>query len=189
FQSHKDEEWFRFKYHPEDGRSAREEQRSDIRKRLLVFNDFLDNGIFDNIQLDIAHSDPIIRLMDAVIVKLEGGTNADIDAIKDEPIEDESVQDLLRERESEKGEMGNDESDQTGGMVVTKTLSSEGDEIQKQQNEGKNVKTSDEEGGATSAEEPKTEKTEITHSHQMHKTCSVHFRSVPANASFADLEN
>uniref|UniRef100_A0A914HB15 Serrate RNA effector molecule homolog n=1 Tax=Globodera rostochiensis TaxID=31243 RepID=A0A914HB15_GLORO len=207
FQSHKDEEWFRFKYHPEDSRSAREEQRSDIRKRLSVFNDFLDNGIFDNIRLDIAHSDPIIRLMDAVIVKLEGGTNADIDAIKDEPIEDESVQDLLRERESEKGDVGNDGSDQTGGIVVTKTVSSEGDEIQKQQNEGKNVKTSDEEGGATSAEEPKAERTEITHSvilnkqadqsqhklathpHQMHKTCSVLFRSVPANAFIADLEN
>lgn len=34
------------------------------------------------------------------MVKLEGGNNSDIDAIKDEPIEDESVQDLKAEEKS-----------------------------------------------------------------------------------------
>ncbi|KAL3116008.1 hypothetical protein niasHT_007308 [Heterodera trifolii] len=180
FQKHKEEEWFRFKYHPEDGRAGREEHRSNIQKRLAVFNEFFEKSIFDNVPLDFAHSERIIRIMDAVIVKLEGGTNADIDAIKDEPIEDESIQDLLKEKDSEKGKVP-----ETTDGAVNVPISSEGEQSPKQQ------KTSDEEGSATAAEETVADVKSVAtlQQHQLHKTCSVHFRTVPANAPIADLEN
>lgn len=84
------------KYHPEEGRAKREEHRTNIQNRLEVFMSFMNSGRFNDISLVVDKAESIIRLMDSVVVKFEGGTDADIEAIKNELIEDESLQDLLK---------------------------------------------------------------------------------------------
>lgn len=80
FQAHKDEEWyfsfyllvgifksqrFRLKYHPEDGKQYREEQRVNLHNRLKIFNEFLEAGRFDRLAVSYEHAEQLIRMMDA----------------------------------------------------------------------------------------------------------------------------
>lgn len=77
---------------------------------------------------------------------------------------------------------------------------------QKVRNEGKSLKTSDEEGGTTTAEETDAMDADqsglnplvVSNKHQMdqtqkdrqlHKNCSIHLRTVPAGVPYTDLEN
>ena len=78
FQSHKEEEWFalqiniknvlfrfRQKYHPEEGKQRREEQRQNLQKRLEIFKEFMTAGRFDGLEMNWENAEKIIRLMDA----------------------------------------------------------------------------------------------------------------------------
>ena len=48
-----------------------------MQNRVNVFVEFLRDGRFDNVSLDVAHADKLVKLMDWYVVRLEGGTNED----------------------------------------------------------------------------------------------------------------
>lgn len=85
FVSHKDEEWFKNKYHPIESVKRKEEQRLSLKRRAEVFTELLKNGTISNITLDSSQSERILRLLDTVVIKLEGGTEEDLKDL-DEPI-------------------------------------------------------------------------------------------------------
>uniref|UniRef100_A0A5K3ES13 Serrate RNA effector molecule homolog n=1 Tax=Mesocestoides corti TaxID=53468 RepID=A0A5K3ES13_MESCO len=84
FEAHKDEEWLREKYHPDFMDNTREQIAKNIRQRLDVFLDLFDKGMVDNQSVEVENSQNLIKLMDAVVIKLNGGTDEDL-AILDEP--------------------------------------------------------------------------------------------------------
>lgn len=65
FLQHKDQEWFRSKYHPDDIATRKTESLAALKTRLSVFLFLLDNNWLDNVSLDMDHSPAIIKLLDA----------------------------------------------------------------------------------------------------------------------------
>ncbi|CAH8837923.1 unnamed protein product [Trichobilharzia szidati] len=49
-----------------------------VRHRLEVFMELLQKGFFENHSVQMDNSENLIKLMDAVVIKLEGGSNEDL---------------------------------------------------------------------------------------------------------------
>uniref|UniRef100_A0A672JSL2 Serrate, RNA effector molecule n=1 Tax=Salarias fasciatus TaxID=181472 RepID=A0A672JSL2_SALFA len=88
FLAHKDEEWFRSKYHPDEASRLKAEAQSALHNRLNVFTFLMENSWFDNVSLDIEQTPAIIKVLDAAVIKMEGGTDHDL-RILDMPSEEE----------------------------------------------------------------------------------------------------
>ncbi|KAK9727699.1 SERRATE/Ars2, N-terminal domain [Popillia japonica] len=84
FVAHKDDEWFRLKYHPEDSVKRKEEQMAALKKRVEVFLDLLQDGRLNNVSVDCSQTNHLLKLLDTVVVKLEGGTEEDLAVIEQE---------------------------------------------------------------------------------------------------------
>ncbi|XP_067011210.1 serrate RNA effector molecule homolog isoform X3 [Anabrus simplex] len=84
FVAHKEEEWFKIKYHPEDSVKRKDEQMNALKSRVKVFLEFLETNRLDKVSVDADQSEGLIRLLDAVVIRLEGGTDFDLQAL-DEP--------------------------------------------------------------------------------------------------------
>merc|ERR1711981_1433480 len=82
FVSHKDEEWFKLKYHPEDSAKRKEEQKTALNSRVEVFNKFLKQEKFDKVTVDNDQSDSIVKLLDSVVILLEGGNDFDLQVLE-----------------------------------------------------------------------------------------------------------
>lgn len=65
FLQHKNQEWFRSKYHPDDITAKRAESLAALKTRLGVFLFLLDSNWMDNVSLDMEHAPAIIKLLDA----------------------------------------------------------------------------------------------------------------------------
>uniref|UniRef100_G3VZ80 Serrate RNA effector molecule homolog n=1 Tax=Sarcophilus harrisii TaxID=9305 RepID=G3VZ80_SARHA len=108
FLAHKDEEWFRSKYHPDEVGKRRQEARGALQNRLQVFLSLMDSGWFDNLLLDIDKADAIVKMLDAAVIKMEGGTEHDLRILDQEEEEEQS---------GKPGEPGKKE-DGRGGLVL-----------------------------------------------------------------------
>lgn len=69
---------FKLKYHPEESVKRNEEVKANLMKRVEVFKQFWDKQAFDEIPLDGDKPDPIVRLLDSIVIFLEGGTENDL---------------------------------------------------------------------------------------------------------------
>ncbi|XP_017092306.2 serrate RNA effector molecule homolog isoform X1 [Drosophila bipectinata] len=87
FVAHKDEEWFKNKYHPEDSVRRAEEQRGFLKRRTDVFVELLENGTIGSVKVDSAQGDALIRVLDTCVIKLEGGTDEDLKVLDEKPKE------------------------------------------------------------------------------------------------------
>lgn len=68
----------REKYHPDFIDETREQISKSIRHRLDVFLDLFDKGLIENQPVEMENSKNLTKLMDAVIVKLNGGNDDDL---------------------------------------------------------------------------------------------------------------
>ena len=100
FVTHKEEEWFKQKYHPDDSVKRKEELRDFLKKRVEVFQQFLESGKIEDLQMDCEVQDSLIRILDSVVIKLEGGTDFDLNSL-DLPDEEEVAK---KERDSSRRE-------------------------------------------------------------------------------------
>ncbi|XP_052610023.1 serrate RNA effector molecule homolog isoform X3 [Peromyscus californicus insignis] len=90
FLAHKDEEWFRSKYHPDEVGKRRQEARGALQNRLKVFLSLMESGWFDNLLLDIDKADAIVKMLDAAVIKMEGGTENDLRILEQEEEEEQA---------------------------------------------------------------------------------------------------
>ncbi|XP_037282012.2 arsenic resistance protein 2 isoform X5 [Rhipicephalus microplus] len=88
FVNHKEEEWFKSKYHPEECGKRKTEQMNALKRRLDAFLKLHEGGWVDAISIDVEKSDRIVRFLDAVVILLEGGTEYDLKAL-DEPAQED----------------------------------------------------------------------------------------------------
>uniref|UniRef100_A0A1B6EMZ7 Serrate RNA effector molecule homolog n=2 Tax=Proconiini TaxID=565685 RepID=A0A1B6EMZ7_9HEMI len=86
FVAHKEEEWFKLKYHPEESIKRKEEQSDALKRRVEVFMEFLENGRLDKVTVDAEQSELLIKLLDAVVIRLEGGTDLDLEILDEVPV-------------------------------------------------------------------------------------------------------
>lgn len=104
FLQHKEQEWFRSKFHPDNMATKRAESLAALQTRLRVFLFLLDNSWLDDVLLDMEHAPAIIKLMDAgragggveglrvgsrltaasstAVIKMEGGTDFDLQVLE-----------------------------------------------------------------------------------------------------------
>ena len=66
------------KYHPEDSAKRKEEQKSALKRRVDVFSKFMKQGKFESVYVDNDQADSIVKLLDSVVILLEGGTDFDL---------------------------------------------------------------------------------------------------------------
>ncbi|XP_066450020.1 serrate RNA effector molecule homolog isoform X2 [Eleutherodactylus coqui] len=84
FLAHKDEEWFRSKYHPDEVGRHRQESQAALRNRLNSFLYLMENNWLSYIQLDMEKAPAIIKVLDAAVIKMEGGTEIDLKILDEE---------------------------------------------------------------------------------------------------------
>ncbi|KAK7086724.1 hypothetical protein SK128_028093 [Halocaridina rubra] len=109
FVNHKEEEWFKAKYHPEECVKRREEQLSNLKWRVDVFVELYDAKRMEN-TVDADQSDQLLKLLDSVVIKLEGGTDLDLQVLDQVPEED--VKPQITEEEKKPFILGEDSSDE-----------------------------------------------------------------------------
>jgi hypothetical protein len=68
-----------------------------LKKRLDTFNELVSqNGFGKDLRFDIDNCENLIRFMDAVVIKLEDGSNEDIELMMQEPIFDEAIDEVKK---------------------------------------------------------------------------------------------
>jgi len=78
FADHKNEDWFKQRYHPEVSAKRKDEQRGAIKRRLVIFRDLMEkfNANGDELTLDMSQEGAekrLFKFLDACMIKLEGG--------------------------------------------------------------------------------------------------------------------
>ncbi|XP_062341991.1 serrate RNA effector molecule homolog isoform X2 [Osmerus eperlanus] len=106
FLTHKDEEWFRSKYHPDEAGRRRAETHSALQNRLNVYMFLMENGWFDNVSLDIERGPAIVKVLDAAVIKMEGGTDHDLRVLELPSEEEEERGPEPPKREEPRGAAG-----------------------------------------------------------------------------------
>lgn len=110
FVNHKEEEWFKAKYHPEECVKRKEEQLANLKRRVSVFNELFDAKRLEAITVDADQSDQLLKLLDSVVIKLEGGTDFDLQVLDQQP--EEEVKPTPLPEEKKPFILGEDSSDE-----------------------------------------------------------------------------
>lgn len=137
---------FRSKYHPEEFEKRKTEQSASLKRRLNVFLELLNTNWIDSVSIDVEKATQIVRLLDAAVIKLEGGTDFDLKSLDECTEEEKSTEPDLSlfavevekpvkteavKRESEAGE----ESDEDPNKGMDRSQSFKGDEDSEQKTE------------------------------------------------------
>uniref|UniRef100_H2Z9S0 Arsenite-resistance protein 2 homolog n=1 Tax=Ciona savignyi TaxID=51511 RepID=H2Z9S0_CIOSA len=85
FIAHKDEEWFKEKYEPDEADKRFGDQRSCIMWRAEVFSRLLQLDPFDLVDLDLANEERIIKVLDSAVIMMEGGNDDDLSILDADP--------------------------------------------------------------------------------------------------------
>ncbi|KAF7633128.1 hypothetical protein Mgra_00007491 [Meloidogyne graminicola] len=197
FQSHKNDEWFvhlfiYINYHPLVCEERLAERRLHVQKRLQVFNELDAVGKIDELTLSYEYAEELIRFMNIVVIKLEDGTDADIEIAKNEPINDESVLDLLSDAKFklQKQTQTDDNLQNSTDHNITSSankcsiqsaIDGDASDDQKIEDVEENVE------GKPIELNPIIQQTKQTP--LPYKTCSIHFRTVPVTVTLTEIEN
>jgi len=90
FVVHKEEEWFKEKYHPDLLEGRRNNATANLKLRVKVFMELYKNGILKALRLNEENAKHIETCLDCFVAKLEGGSEDLIDQlVEGEPVEKE----------------------------------------------------------------------------------------------------
>ncbi|XP_056018571.1 serrate RNA effector molecule homolog isoform X4 [Ostrea edulis] len=88
FLAHKEEEWFKTKYNPDECEKRHKEVKKALQHRCSVYMELLDSGRIEATWVDFEKSDEVVKLLDAAVIKMEGGTDFDL-TVLDQIMEEE----------------------------------------------------------------------------------------------------
>lgn len=153
FLAHKDEEWFRSKYHPDEVGRHKQESLAALRNRLNAFLYLVDNSWLTEILLDVEKAPSIIKVLDAAVIKMEGGTEIDLKILDEE---EEQAKREAAKKEAAKKEEGRT-SDGAAKPAEEKEASAKTDTEKEGEVEEKPAKPEEEEEKKVEKEEPERE--------------------------------
>ena len=84
------------KYHPEDSQKRKDECKAALQKRIEVFMKMFDEKKFHENSIDGDQSDALVKLLDSVVIYLEGGSEFDLQIL------DQEIQEKLAEEQKKK---------------------------------------------------------------------------------------
>merc|ERR1719435_738340 len=91
FISHKDEEWFRDKYHPDASDERNDQFKEAVKARWDAWQKLVNiENVFDSSELDITKESDIINLLENAVMLMEGATEEDVKLIRTAPIKTET---------------------------------------------------------------------------------------------------
>nr|CAG4649244.1 EOG090X04A7 [Scapholeberis mucronata]SVE93549.1 EOG090X04A7 [Scapholeberis mucronata] len=163
FTSHKDEEWFKLKYHPEENLKRKNEHKAHIESRMKVLMEIMEEKRLDQVTIDADQSEKLVKLLDTIVIKLEGGSENDLHALEN-PVESTADKPLPKTQEppakisepKEPVEVQNDENKADSATEEPKTETAVGPSSPL--NGGKRKRgNSDSESGSDWEGEPKEE--------------------------------
>lgn len=67
-----------------------------------IFLELLKLGDIDKVSVDADQADSLLHLLDAVVIKLEGGTEEDLQILNIKPLKPMITKDVLKEKEDPK---------------------------------------------------------------------------------------
>lgn len=178
-----------------------------------MFNDLLESGWIDSVSIDVEKNVQIIRLLDAAVIKLEGGTDLDLESldIEYEEPDKQNVEPSLslfnveadKPAEAEKKDSddakGQDENGETSAAVksIDESTENQPDDVN-----GDVAFKSDSLGDETTAEQPadaemkngddvKKEEDEDAPKkpRHLHKTASIFLRNIAPSVSRKEIED
>jgi hypothetical protein len=84
FDAHKEEEWFKSRYHPDESSKRKDEYRSGIKRRLTIFMELYEKGYLENVCVDMDNYESLKKFLCAVIIKLEDGNDEDLKVLEEQ---------------------------------------------------------------------------------------------------------
>lgn len=148
--------------------------------RRECFIDLLRNGQTDSLNLDVDKTDSITRLLDIVIIKLEGGDEEDVRALDETPKEEKTKEpelDLFSVDVDEQKRSTNNGLDKSNSQPAKQTA----DESMNVDEEQIKHENEDPVDGDDEQMPKRTRK-------HLHKTSSIFLRSLPANITIEEIE-
>ncbi|CAH8538087.1 unnamed protein product [Schistosoma turkestanicum] len=100
FDAHKNEEWLRLRYHPDYMNERKAALSAAVKHRLDVFMELLNKGFLENQSVQMDNSENLIKLMDAVVIKLEGGSDEDLKVLEESDRNKYSDEELVHQSQS-----------------------------------------------------------------------------------------
>jgi len=125
---------FKYKYHPDECGKRREESRDALQKRCDVFTKLGDMGQVRETSVDFDKNRDIIKLLDAAVIMMEGGTDLDLE-ILDQPEEERDEGHRRDRRESERSQ-GRPERRERSASVENRELRKKCNKLHRRQGPG-----------------------------------------------------
>lgn len=191
FLEHKEEEWFKLRYHPDENFKRHNEQNQFVLNRLEVFMDLMNKGWLENVAIETDKSKDIIKFLDAVVIRLEGGGDAELELLNAPPQAskvDEDGSKTEKENETPKeqhGEAGEDADTNNQNGKKRKQGEDSGSEsgaYTESDNDG-------EDSGEKNEKRKRKTKSRSADRANLHKTCSIFMRNLAPSSTKQDLEN
>ncbi|CAF0989122.1 unnamed protein product [Adineta ricciae] len=192
FTAHKDEEWFKYKYHPDEFPKRREEQRQIVKKRLDIFMDLYKKGYLNDVSLDSDSQHALTRFLDAAVIKLEGGSDRDLrilDVVSSSNNATEDNGDGASKQSSHKPT--NDDTNSKKLSRKREGSASDDGAVSDTDNGTSHVESkSNNEVKSSSSQDNESEAGEVPDApRSLHKTSSIFFRHLAMQTTKDDLEN
>uniref|UniRef100_F7BHR3 Serrate RNA effector molecule homolog n=1 Tax=Ciona intestinalis TaxID=7719 RepID=F7BHR3_CIOIN len=133
FIAHKDEEWFKEKYEPDEADKRFSDQRSSILWRADVYSKLIKMDTFDLVDIDLANEEHIIKVLDSAVILMEGGNDEDLKILDEDPASlnvDDPPQTLASDAKSEDAKEDKEEKKET--IMQPDSLTEEQYEMKKQ---------------------------------------------------------
>lgn len=148
--------------------------------RRECFINLLRSNQLDTISLDVDKTDSIIRLLDIVIIRLEGGNDEDIAALDEIPKDEKMKEPELDLFSVDIDDKQIKKSTTTNNGCIEKKKSTNDDSMNSEQNDDEDdeqIKNSENDD-----EKPKRKRK------YLHKTSSIFLRTLPANITIEEIE-
>uniref|UniRef100_A0A8C7S6R9 Arsenite-resistance protein 2 n=1 Tax=Oncorhynchus mykiss TaxID=8022 RepID=A0A8C7S6R9_ONCMY len=207
FLAHKDEEWFRSKYHPDEAGRRKAESHSALQNRLNVYMFLMENSWFDTVSLDIEKSQAIMKVLDAGRVvggeALGGVSNGFIHLSVGEyfavNLRFKQCQENKKRKRKHSGDSEDEasasesDSDSDSNSHHSSDKPAEREEGEEKEDEGEEGEDKDEEeeeeceGEEREKEEKKPKEDQPPRPRPLHRTCSLFMRSIAPTISKAEI--
>merc|ERR1712051_809170 len=129
--------------HPEDSTKRKEECKAALEKRIDVFIKFMDEDKLNTISIDGDQSDTLVKLLDSVVIYLEGGSELDLQILEQEALDkaeekkaDEAAK-LEKDAKKEASDAAPKEASKTEDAMETDAKKEEGEKKEDGEESGK----------------------------------------------------